>query len=435
MKKRCILLLLLALTVLLWGCGGKEIPLERETTSLVIIAGKHANANNFSDDMLREAKKWIERSVDYSKDGFTYSAEADIVLIVPDGDPKAEKLTVGDGIPLFTQAEDRTLFMSNVDSLLTAAGEKLRSDEVRAQEQGVDLQGALNQAKKILRKSDADKKHILILDTGISTEGNLDMRALKVTEGTLEEVMGRIDPETFPDLDGIGVTFLGLGNVAGAQPGVGENEELEERLAAFWTTYLEDKCGAVLMNEIAFEYKQGEPMFYGEDVENAYPFVPTVNFVQEPQQELGETVLPPIFSAEIGFLPDTADFRDESKALEVLEERAELLRTYFERYPDKVIYVVGSIARVQKDEAVRSDSRVSQSRAQKIADMLVSRFGFDASRFVVIDAGSHPFTWRNNDEFAGGVENPANKELNRLVALIAETDTVHVEELKEAGEI
>lgn len=439
--KKSLLLFVLVFAMILGGCGNgdSDIPLDREPIELVIIAGKHANSNNFTDDMLERAAELIELAVDYDKSGNTYSAEVQMSLIVCDGKPKVEKMKVGKSSKLKTTADNKKLFKENVTALLSVIGTQLASDDVMAKERGSDLQGALNQAGKILRSKDAEEKHILIMDTGICTDGYLDMNTLKIQDGTLEQVMEQISPSAFPDLDGVNITFLGLGNVAQPQEDFGYDEELEQRLVEFWTAYLEEGCGAILTEDILFSNDEGEPLSSNEDLEHPYPFVPTVDFTPSenkitPPPEVLK--LEPFYSAELGFKPNSSEFRNTKEALKVIEKRVPAIKKYFEQNPGKVVYIVGSIARVSPDETLKKDNKYSQGRAQKVFEVLTSpEFGFNPSQFVVIDAGTNEFTWRSNQEFENGVKNSANQEANRLVALISETDTERVQELKDAGEL
>ncbi len=435
MKKIILIMIVLVSFMFLSGCDGTKsdsnslIDLDQEPISLVIIAGKHANSNNFSESMMEQAKEKIAQSIKYDKEGYTYTAKADVTLIVSDGKPKTEKLTIGKSSKLQTSAKNKSLFFENVNSMLDSIVAKLVSDEVRAQESGCDLQAAINQAKKVLNNKDSYEKHILILDTGICTHGNVDMRKLNFMDGTIDDVLSRIDESTFTDLSDINVTFLGLGNVADPQPELSETSEDEQRLIDFWTIYLEERCNATLIQEIFYEASEGEPLGSSEELENPYPYVPVVDFSQETNE------LITIHSAEIGFKPTSDEFKNSSLAKKTLKEYANDLREFFAYNPDKVIYIVGSIARTSANEKVTKDNVWSRKRAEKILETLVKEFGFSASQFKVIDAGTTPFSWRNFDEFPNGVKSPGNQEANRVVALIPETDTKHVQELRNAGEL
>lgn len=442
MKKVLVMILVLFLFVFLSGCGGDKedsnkadsyIDYEQEAISLVIIAGKHANSNNFSESMMDQAKELILRAIKYEKDGSRRTAEVDVTLIVCDGKPRTEEFTIGNGSKLVTSANNKDLFEENVGLMLDAIVTKLVSDEVRAQESGCDLQAALNQAKKVLNSKKTSEKHILIMDTGICTEGNVDMRKLNFMDGTIDDVLSRIRSSSYTDLSDIEVTFLGLGNVADPQPDLSESSEAEQRLVDFWTIYLEEKCGATLTQEIFYEASEGDPLYSNEELENPYPYVPVVDFSIETNDTDFGTLA--IHSAEVGFKPDSADFKDATQAKKVIRDYANYLREYFDYNPGKVVYIVGSIARTSANEKVVKDSALALKRANKILEVLINDFGFKVSQFKVIDAGTQKFSWRDCDEFPGGVYSPGNQEANRLVALIPETDVKHVQELKDAGEI
>ena len=432
MKKRLIAILLMVV-MLLASCGKGEttLPFGREPIDLVIIAGKHVNSNNFYDEMLETARPLIERAVTYTKEDGKLIAEAKITLIVCDGYPRVEDFAVGEGKKLRATAQTEEIFQKNVDAMIDGINASLLSDNVKAQEPGSDLQAALDQAQKVLRSSNATEKHILIFDTGISTAGYIDMRKLNIQSGTAKEVMTQINPSAFPDLDGIHVTFLGLGNVAAPQA---LSQEVEDTLADFWTVYLKEGCNAMLDNTLYVGANMGEPLFCDPESSTPYPFVPTVNFTVT-----GNDYFEPFYSAEVKFVGESDEFVNEAEALEAIKSRVEGLKDYFKRNPDKVVYIVGSIAKIEYGEELKQDNQWSRKRAEKVLSVLTDPqygIGFSKDQFVIIDAGTNVFTWRCFAEFDNnGVRNKANQEANRVVALIAQTDEERVQELIDAGEL
>ena len=72
----------------------------------------------------------------------------------------------------------------------------------------------------------------------------------------------------------------------------------------------------------------------------------------------------------------------------------------------------------------------------KIKDLLVSEYGLDPARIVVIDAGTTVFSWRCSVEYPDGTEASRDNgamQKNRVVAIIPESDAACMAELRNAG--
>lgn len=440
MKRTLLTLILIAtMTLSFFGCSGEsELAgiYDQESISLVIIAGKHANSNNFTRDMMQKTREMVVSALSCTKSGDTYVAEADVTVIVNDGKPRAQEVSVGNADHLRTTAKNKGKLEEDIIDMLTGFTDVLKSDAIMAKEKGCDMQAALNQAKKVLQTKEGKEKHILILDTGISTEGHIDMHELDIMNSDVYDLMAQISETNHPDLTGIKVTFLGLGNVADPQKDLADTSGSEQKLIDFWEVYLEEKCGATLTRNIVFEPGMGEPLSSNEDLENPYPFVDPVDF-DISKDEFEDTCdnITVFYSAQVGFKPNSAEFKNVEDAKEEFSKHIDNWKKFFEQNPDKIMYVVGSIAKVAVNEATVSDNPISLERAQRVVDLLTEEFGFDPHQFVVIDAGTTEFSWRNNDEFPEGKYDPAKQEANRVVAVIPETKTDLVQELKNKGEI
>lgn len=448
MKKIIAILLVLVMVFALSSCGddsqssgasGSSVNFDinideimaQEPASLVIIAGKHANSYNFTSDMCADAKACISKAIRVEKIDGSYIATIDLKVIVNDGNPAIENFTIGNASSLATKANNKEMLEQRIKGLLDEIVRKLASDEVMAREPGCDLQGAINQAQKALRDK-TSKKHILIMDTGISTEGYINMCEMDFVYSSAESMISCIRPGGFPDLTGIDVTFLGLGNVATPQPEFYNNTEAEGKLEKFWTIYLEEKCGATLTKSIIVVPKpEGEILSADKNSTNPYPEVPIVEVVST-------TKIGPISikMEDIGFVGDKAEFKNKAKAAEVINEAAAELAEYLEVYPDMKVYVVGSVARAEIDEPEKQDDYLSKRRAEKVLELLLeSGHDFNSENFIVIDAGTQEFSWRNANEFPDGELDRKEQEKNRVVAIIPEKCDDAVAELRAAEEI
>lgn len=453
--KKILIILICMIAMCFVACGETEYPPDKEGISLVIIAGRHANANLYTDDMLEEAEELMIRAFSYWSDAEMEKlyAQGKIYVIVSDGKPTSVPIVI-DGK---TDIEETLRCQTNtegareqkVEKMVAQVMQFLRSDSLKADDEEVDLLGAISEAKAILDWKPGAENHILILDTGISTTGLFNMKDIYIQEGTVEEVINQIPSGAFPSLTDIHITFLGLGNVAAPQQ-YSTDSEYQKRLQEVWTAIFE-KCDATLEIPIKVVSSQGSPMMWYEDEDDGYPYVTTVVFkepeqvvyvtptVDEPIMENVPTPEPPVKeeivtvfpSASLGFKGDSAEFRDEEVAKKVIGEGIGNIIKYLNAYPDKKVYVVGSIAKDTPTKECESHE-LSAARAEKVIDLLVSEHNIPKERLIMIDAGTTSFSWRNAVEYVDGIVNKANQQSNRVVAIIGE-DADEVQELKKKG--
>lgn len=457
-KKRLLLCLLaLAISVLLTDCGTEEIPPDDPGISLVIIVGKHANANCFTEEQLDRVESWLTQAFRlWSEDDGTEAtlyAQAQIKVIVSDGRPVAEEIMVDEKTALESEIVRNTPESRDmqIKKRVAALMDYLRSDDLRAEEEEVDLLGALSEAKTILDVTPGKERHILILDTGICTAGKASMvrkDPINIYEESYLDFIQHLPEDGFPDLEGIKVTFWGMGNVASPQDDYRSNNHYKQWLLDVWTEILTVKCKGTLTEDILFSESAGAPMMWLEDG-TGYPrvkpvfFVDTVPTVPGPGQS-EEPVTPPpaepkpqpIPTSALGFLPDSIEFRDEAEAIRVLEPYvAQSVQPYLASDPENnKIYVVGSIARIYPNEETSRSHPLSLGRATRVAEIMVKYYDVPRDSLVIVDAGTSEFSWRPGHEFIDGELNKENQQSSRLVALIP-SSAAEVSELQQQGYI
>lgn len=457
-KRLLSILIVFACVLSLAGCGKKVdknenndssnsivTEAESETSALVIIAGRHANANTFSDEMLDTAQKLISDTTTYwTNDKGKYCGEINTSIIISDGAPSAEKIvSLGQEVELTCEKNTEKNCRKTVSDSVQEIVDCLGSRKFKATEPEVDLLAAIGEAKVILDSKDATSKTILILDTGISTSGFFDMNENQIMMKSADDVINEIDPKGYSDLTGIKVCFLGLGNVAGVQADLRSDSEYRNQLVAVWTGILK-KCNAELVDEIRFSESSGNPMMYLEisDDDNSYPYVSPVEFeYPEPPAPPEENVPVVIESiriptATLQFNPNEDTFVDDEKATKFLKKTVyKNVKKYLEDNENNKIYIVGSIAQTDPDVSHSTD-KVSEKRANKIASIL-KKFGINAERMVAIDAGTTVFSWRNAKEFDSNgnrtSETDNNMEKNRVVMIVPDCCSDEVNELVNAG--
>lgn len=458
MRKLQFYIMLLLLFVFVTGCS-KEEPEPIDGNSLVIIAGRHANANMYSEDELNAMSDHIRNSISLWKDEELdkYCAQAKISIIVSDGAPSALPIVINGNSNTQETLYCRTNTIERRDVLVEEMIEGilnfLKSDEVIADDPQVDLLAALSEAQTILANNPGKENHIYVYDTGINTAGAFDMRQINIKYGSTEQVIDRIAYGGLPRLDDIYVTLKGLGNVAGNQVDMRSDNQFKRRLEELWTQVIEASNG-VLTEAVIYSAKGNEPMMWFEE-DSVYPYVSYIGFelnkplkdkdkLYEPivggGEQTEEVVVEPdpeyipekpepvvVKFSSFGFKANSTSFIDEADAIRVLGDIADTFRNWLSYYPSKKIYIVGSIARVEQGEAVIPSHELSKGRAEKVAEILVSEFNINANQLVVVDAGTTIFSWRNNEEFVDGILNKENQQNNRLVAIIPEGDTLMAE--------
>jgi len=475
MKKIYVLTCLMIFVLILASCGRSSesdtgngearLPEPNTEVSLVIILGNHANAYGFTSADSPILSEIIERTFRRGRDNnravFYADARGRIAIIVNEGRPRIQHMP--DEVTLFSSSQTTGRRDMYIESMTNGILEHIFNADLRPTSEEVDLLASIALARRHFNANpagDGVEQHILILGGGLSTTGHFDMTRINIQDGTPEEVVSRIPRGGFHDLDGIHVTFLGLGNFAGPQhpdlprDSVVNCSVFHNQLVGIWEEVFFRK-GATF-DRIHFTGTTGEPMLWFEDdpdgTQWGFPRVTVVHLVPErpDPRVVGGTVylpyrfIPPIFvfgAVELDFLPDSSTFRNRNNAIDIIwdaVDKHEGIRDYLYANPDMRVYVVGSIARVSPQSNQRH-SQISAGRARSVADVLRG-FGIPDDRIVEIDAGVTPFSWRNHDEFVGTHEQQQrNRQSNRVVAIIPEGNingrTTYFYELFRAGYI
>lgn len=412
---------------------------------LVIIAGRHDNANMYTESMLLQAgiDELIVRSIAASHDNV---ATAHVSIIVPDSLPELiTEVAVTNADASLTDSSTDTV-ENQIDNLFVQEGissanedvfkeamtkdilDYLLSDALRADDEEVDLLAAISEAQKFLEGYPDSERYIIILDTGITTSGFLDMRRTDIMDGTVEDVISSIEEGAFADLTGIYVGFWNLGNVSGDQARL-SNTVYEQRLAELWTEIIVDECNGTLLQEsLACSASVGEAM----SDDDGYPLVSPVYFNGE--EESSEKDIVTLETFTLHFKAESSEFTDEEEE-KLLASHIDEILLYLQENPDQCLYLVGSIALTSEDaEKIRSS--VSAARAQAVADILTEDYGIRQNRIIVIDAGTTAFSWRGANVYSDNASDSYTEQEEmaaaRVVAVIAE-NSEDVDELRQYG--
>lgn len=455
-KKRFICLFLAAfmLLSLLSGCDSSSVsnliddigididglsPDEFEAQNLdhnvelIIIAGKHDNTRfpTYEDLAAKETiMDLMERCYHYHFNKRTnhYEIEARVRVIVADGYPIQSKLMDAEGQELALKTSKNNSISADQDMAdkVNQVLEAICSDTLMADDDDVDLAAALQEAVNIFNNNayEGKERHILIIDSGICTTGYLNMQTLDIQNGSADNVVRGISPGGRPNLNGITINFMNLGNFAGGQMIMKSDQEFQNQLTNFWAAYL-NECGATV-KPIYFSDVIGREL---SDLNGNCPHVNEVIFRRSP----GSFNLRPadasydpekdrdlIYNEEtIGFEPNKYTFKDEAQALAV----AQNIKTFYDQmkssYPDVKLYVVGSIAGINNE-----NSSTSYKRALSVIEKL-EEAGIPSDALIPINGGTTVLPWRNTTEYTD-----ADQAQNRVVAVIPSYRTAIVDTLR-----
>lgn len=446
MKKKKAVSFVLLIIVLGIAASCNRIPAY--PYSLVIIAGRHDNANMYTKEMMEEAglRDLIMNSIEFDYSKSDNKATAQVVIIVSDGNPtNITQITVEDNENIleytgFSKSERNEVKEKMADDIL----DYLLSNDLKADDEEADLFGAISKASKVLKQYSAyssGEKYLVIMDTGITTSGVLNMCETDILSLSAEEVINGIDEEEIPDLSDVHVQFLNLGNVADDQEQMGSRSS-EKCLEKLWTALLEkmgvdeDKISLICVDPddysaYAMTDKAGNDSTYYN-----YKTVSAVKF-----GDYTGTVTLETFT--LYFIKESAEFSDENQE-EVLDAHIREIDEFLRANPELHVYVVSSVAHSEEDEDLR-ESSVAADRAATVKKLLIEKlqnyllmngessdtYGSLEERIVEVDAGNTVFTWRNAPEKTaiGWKANP----LNRVVAIIGENSASEIEELRRNG--
>jgi len=478
MKKTFFILFLLviSISVLLSGCD--FIVGERsEGINLVVIASNRANAHAIGEEEIATITEHVARAITRIGSMNGASAEINIRFVRSDGNPQEVHIVDPQGMRVHLDFEstdfqdrDRWIddFMNTQEGVLA---EFLRGDHLNAQIPEVDLMSALRMAAGFFNgMSGTEGNYIFIMDPGISTTGDFNMRLDDIfwdlflddetREGMLTADPSRATPiaqrlvaqrRLDPDLlTNVTVVFGNFGNFVSPQAH-NIHHDVRERLVDTWTEIIELSGGTISI-PIEYRWKQGSaPLHHyppyileGTPLDDSIfnpPFVSPVIFPTPALDNRAGVVAPPVrvFNAdELGFEPDLATFRNPAEAEITLERIANHILQYLSANPDSQIYIIGSTARLH--QGTPNSGTLSQERANvvrgKIVSMLIEA-GYGNLEDLITSIGGQctQFSWRNNgvDEWARGVKDPSDAINSRVVAIFSSASHEYVGELVAAG--
>jgi|GEM_PF-1879304 len=407
LHKAVLLALLLALVAGLFGGCSASVP-DEPPIALVIIIGKHANQNEFTDKTLAKIEPLIMRAV--------YDGEISVVLA--DGDARYSEILNADGTPVDFKrdAMSNVVKERRVAEYSQAVLDFLQSDATRAANSEVNLLAAIKEAELVLRDCAIGEKHIVIMDTGISTAGRVDMRSFRLDALDIPEFTSKLKEldGVLPDLTDINICFAGLGDVAAPQS---LPDTTLPKLKTLWEEIFL-ACG-VARDMISFPVSPSgtNPNLYSED-KGGFPYVTVIDFshIEIKSKEVesatdteavtgGELALP-----DVGFHPDSAEIIDEERAKVLLQPYADAMVKHFESDAGALLYLIGTTATTVPGGD--GDIVLSQSRADKLKNVLAG-LGVPEDSLVATGFGAKVPAHLRTDEFRDGQFDSGLAQKNR----------------------
>lgn len=396
-----------------------------------IVLGRHANANEFSEDCYDRVLELIKQAV---HGGY-------VSVIISDGSPKKIDLIDDAGELISFEKDGKNDVVKNrlVKTRSNAVMNFIKDDANRAQESENNLLSAIKEARASLNNRSAvalSNKYILILDNGIQTAGDLKFQDLDFGNGKetlpIKKMIKELKQKkgVLPDLENINVQFIGLGDVAYPQD---INDTNKVNVRNLWKSVLK-ACGANISDDdiliaglgdntgINTGNKPNESM-KDDGTGGDFPSVTPIQFTPI-EMEFGNSAdSGEVFKSgdgiptdSLGFKANKAEYIDIKAALYILKPYADGIKSFFEQNPNEKIYLVGSVAITKEGDS--GDFKLSKDRAEKVKRTLVENYQLPENRLVTIGIGGVA-PWRTH-EFVDGnfIEELAAR--NRAVWILKE---------------
>ena len=406
-KKLAVCAVLVSMILSAAGCGaGKgevQAAAQASKPAVAYIIGHTANAKptDLSAPIVQDVM--IDAAENY---GYAFAVRVD-------GEPE---LVLAEDLDIDAQFKGASRERLSRDARNKATNLLAVLDQIAAVHPEVDYLEGLRCAALSLKSLDDTytSRTIICCGTGLATTGYLDFQnnLLSAEPAVIVEMLQ--EREALPDLTGMTVYWLGMGQVAAPQ------EKLPPRqiknLEAIWRAVVEASGGEFVPNEyisVAAEL----------DAEEDLPSVSTIDIPEdkpitfEPEiletEPVGEAVFDePVMLGEdqVEFVGDEATYLYPDRAIETIRPIAE----YLEEHEDVRLLLIGSTAGDITDDFTL---HLSQERAEAVKDTLIG-LNIDADRITALGLGSDdPWHIKN-----AGYEGPVASSNRKVVLIDAQTE-------------
>jgi outer membrane protein OmpA-like peptidoglycan-associated protein len=268
--------------------------------------------------------------------------------------------------------------------------------QTRAKYPHADMLDALDAAGRAIQAGGATNGTIYIEDSGLQETGPVNFRQLGMLEADPAEVIRFLTKEhELPDLTGVKVIFIGLGDTAPPQAplSIAQRASLE----AIWLGIAKAGGAVTQVNQTPRS---------GVAAPRGVPPVLPVDIPAEPSWKPGQPSYPLPDTGPVGFQPNLAVFRDPSAAEAALEPIAR----YLTANPSTRIELTGTTAHWG---SLSGSRELSVQRADAVKVVLV-RLGARAAQ-ILTRGVAWQFPSYQNDRGPAGTLLPGPAEHNRSV--------------------
>ena len=413
--KRICLIIIFILLFTLSACS-EEVPsdtaknedgvfIKENPVVLAIILGNHANAMAIPDDVYKQ--------IDTMLPDVVYGGYA--CVIISDGSPT--KIDLLDSEAYKEDARNKEYYDKIIKLRSTKLSDAIKAANTPANSPEVDLLQAIREAVSALNSAAELKtngntksieKRIVIVDTGISTAGDIDFSKMdfitnRPSPATIINILKEYEGTgVLPNLTGFSIRFIGT---ADGLAEVAEPQELGTTDRAYLLRFWEDVVTACGAESVSHSSTAGwtTPNIYTGEADSEFPFVASITFMHDdifPEPPNGpndpSTVItpdPPVLEIAfeergIGFAPGKCGLLNPDAAKQQLKPYAKDLINYLDNHPNEYIWLVGTTAHIQTDAG---DPVLSMNRAEALKDILV-KFGVPEERLITIGMGA-VFPW------------------------------------------
>jgi len=411
MKLKKITLPYIIIFILLGVCACDDDADNKSVDALIVIVGRHANANVFH-------KKYYEPIEKYIK-GTVYGGY--IGVISSEGTPRVLedfdyfKANEQNGNKRKKQIDENTEFVIGfLENEKSTQAKTPENDPLRAIQEAIKLFNGFEERAKSAGKSIKEKR-IVIMETGVATTGALDFSThnidnfdFSVLDGeNVEKSNERIQEfaseiaerlsvnRALPNLSGINIVFIGLGDVAKPQKEL--SNHIQNGLKILWTTIL-NKANAKNIEIL--------------ELNSSYEANDTSKFEKVKPIEFLESTGWTISNEQITFNFGEWVYKNSNEAENNLRRFADIITRYMNRKPNTKIYVVGSES---KNDDREYTTILSEKRAKTVMETL-AKFGVPKNKMEVFGVAVY-LPNRENDR-PNNVFDPVKGEKNQKVVLI-----------------
>lgn len=403
MKKRFAALLtticLATSAVGLTGCGSQT---SAETTGLNAVC--YAIAPTANSQGLNMSSPLVQDTIYDTILEYGY-----ISVVVVDGEPE---MVAADSYDIDAQYKKASKEKLKTDARAKATNLIAYMEGQVANDAQVDyLEGLRMAVRSISSLEGYDSKTIVVIGTGLSTEGTLNFQnnLLSVEPDAVLEQLE--DKNEIPDFTGITVVWQQMGDVASPQQDLSQTQRM--RLQEIWGGIVERGGGTFVYNDV-----MANPV----DTEISYPEVDTVYLPKETPIGFDEAMFntkdesileePVILTEEqVSFVSDQSIYLNEEEAVATIQSIAD----YLIEHKQIMILLAGTTA---GDEDSDYTMTLSQERADAVRDTLI-QLGVDESRIVAVGLGSNN-PWH---VYGAGYEGSIASANRTVVLLDASSDT------------